>query len=129
VAQGGDPLSKDPAKARLAGIGGPCYAIRTEPSKRKPFRGVIAMARSANKDTEGSQFFLTTGTAANLEGDYSVFGRIVEGQEVADRLVKDVTIERVEVLRTRPGTTYRPVTKGGEPAPEPKPCGPSGRPQ
>jgi peptidyl-prolyl cis-trans isomerase B (cyclophilin B) len=116
MAQGGDPLSKsgDPR----VGQGGPGYAVPTEPGRRLPFRGVLAFANSG-KDTEGSQFFVTTGTSAHLEGDFSVFGRVLQGQDVADRLVRGDRIERVEILRTREHE-YRPTTVAGTPAPAPK---------
>jgi cyclophilin family peptidyl-prolyl cis-trans isomerase len=121
VAQGGDPLSKDP-KAR-PGPGGPGYAIPTERTKRLPFRGVLGFARTA-PDTEGSQFFVTTGTASHLEGDYSIFGRVIAGQDVAERLVRGDRLDRVEVLRTR-AHEYRPITVAGKPAPEPVATGPT----
>jgi cyclophilin family peptidyl-prolyl cis-trans isomerase len=127
VAQGGDPMSRSEETKAEVGAGGPCYAIATEAGPRKAFRGVLAMARSAKKDTEGSQFFLTTGAANHLDGEYTVFGRILEGQEVAERLEQGDAIERVQVLRKRPGTTYRPATTAGTPAPKPGDCGPRGR--
>ena len=121
MAQAGDPFSKAPGDDRV-GNGGPGYAIPTEPSratKRLPFRGVIALANNG-KDTEGSQFFLTTGTAAHVEDGFSVFGRILEGQEAVDRLVRGDKVEKVEILRTR-DHAYRPVTVAGTPAPAPVP--------
>lgn len=120
MAQGGDPLSRE-GDPRV-GQGGPGYAIPTEPSRRRPFRGVLAMAH-ARKDTEGSQFFLTTGTSAHLEGEYSVFGRVLEGQDVVDRLVQGDRIVKVEVLRRR-DRPYRPTTVAATPAPAPKASGP-----
>ena len=116
MCQGGDPLSRttDPR----VGEGGPGYAIRTEPGKRRPFRGMVAMA-NAGPDTEGSQFFVTTGTSAHLEGKFSVFGRVLEGQEVVDRIVKGDRIEAVEVVRKR-DHEYRPTTVAGTPAPAPR---------
>jgi len=122
MAQGGDPFSKAPGPdgkpdARV-GSGGPGYAIKTEPSRRRPFRGVVAMANSG-PNTEGSQFFLTTGTSAHLEGGFSVFGRVLEGQDVVDRLVVDDRIAKVEIVRLREHE-YRPKTVAGTPAPEPR---------
>lgn len=117
MAQGGDPESK--REGGRPGKGGPGYAIPTEPSDRLPFRGVIAMA-SMGKDTEGSQFFLTTGTSAHLEGKFSVFGRVLEGQDVVDRLVRGDRLVAVEVVRAR-DHEYRPTTVAGTPAPEPVP--------
>ena len=123
VVQGGDPFSKTKDDPR-AGAGGPGYAIPSEPAKatkRLPFRGVIALAQSGEgKDTEGSQFFLTTGTAAHLEEGFSVFGRILEGQETVDRLVRGDRVEKVEIVRAR-DHAYRPTTVAGTPAPDPVP--------
>jgi cyclophilin family peptidyl-prolyl cis-trans isomerase len=117
MAQGGG--AKTPAGLPPPG-GGPGYAIKTEPSRRKPFRGVVAFARTAQPDTEGSQFFVTTGTAGHLEGEYSVFGRVIEGQDVVDRIVQGDVLTKVEVLRVREGRAYHPKTVGGTPGPEPK---------
>lgn len=131
VLQGGDPFTKPGADARWVGAGGPGYAIPTEsgtPARRRgAFRGTLAMA-SQDRDTEGSQFFLTLGTARHLDGQLTVFGRIVEGQAVADALVEGDRLTRAEVLRRRPGTQYRPLTLAGEPAPEPTPTPPPSRP-
>jgi cyclophilin family peptidyl-prolyl cis-trans isomerase len=120
MAQGGGFRSAAAAAAPTPGAGGPGYAIKTEPSRRKPFRGVIAMARGAQPDTEGSQFFLTTGTAGHLEGEYSIFGRVLEGQDVVDRLVLGDVVRGVEVVRVREGRDYRPKGLDGKPVKDPK---------
>ena len=125
MAQGGDPFSAKAGRKETdppVGSGGPGYAIKTEPSRRRPFRGVIAMA-SSGRDTEGSQFFITTGTSGNLDGEYSVFGRVIEGQDVIDKLVRDDQIVKVEIVRLR-DHEYRPTTVAGTPAPDPTPTGP-----
>jgi cyclophilin family peptidyl-prolyl cis-trans isomerase len=119
MAQGGGGRTR--AALEQPGAGGPGYGIRTEPSRRRPFRGVVAMARTALPDTEGSQFFVTTGTAGHLENEYSVFGRVIEGQEVVDRIVEGDVLDRVEVLRVRAGREYHPKALDGRPAPEPRP--------
>jgi|GEM_PF-64986 len=121
MAQGGDPFSGRDADARV-GKGGPGYAIPTEANRRLPFRGVIAMAH-ARRDTEGSQFFLTTGTSPHLEREYTVFGRVLEGQDVADRLVRGDRLVKVEVTARREHP-YRPTTVAGTPAPAPTPSAP-----
>jgi peptidyl-prolyl cis-trans isomerase B (cyclophilin B) len=127
MAQGGDPVSRrdDPR----AGEGGPGYAIPTEPPKasrvRVPFRGTVAFA-NGGPDTNGSQFFVTTGTSAHLEGKHAVFGRVVEGMDVVDRIAVGDVIESVEVVRAR-DHEYRPTTVAGTPAPEPVEKLPDGR--
>ena len=56
--QGGDPITKDPAKEGEYGQGGPGYTIKAEFNSRKHERGVISMARSPDPDSAGSQFFI-----------------------------------------------------------------------
>jgi cyclophilin family peptidyl-prolyl cis-trans isomerase len=77
VVQGGDP--------RGDGWGGPGYTIRSEFPQRVYSTGTIGMA-SAGKDTEGSQFFITHSPQPHLDGRYTVFGRVVTGQQAVDRL-------------------------------------------
>lgn len=80
MAQGGDPTG--------TGRGGPGYSIRCEcfgPNYRKHFRGSLSMAH-AGRDTGGSQFFLTFVPTTNLDGRHTVFGRVVEGMDVAASL-------------------------------------------
>jgi cyclophilin family peptidyl-prolyl cis-trans isomerase len=120
--QGGDPNSRAGADGAWVGAGGPGYAIPTgrgtPTRRRRAFRGTLVMAAAA-RDTEGSQFFLTTGSAAHLDGTVTVFGRVVEGQATADLLLEGDRLERVHVVRKRPGTEYRPLTLGRKPAPVP----------
>lgn len=76
--QGGDPMGN--------GTGGPGYAFdneNTHASFAKP--GVLAMA-NAGPDTNGSQFFITVASTPALEGSYSVFGQVISGQNVANRI-------------------------------------------
>ncbi len=118
VLQGGDPFTKEGAEARWIGGGGPGYAIPTEPSSRRAFRGTVAFL-GAGKDAEGSQFLLASGSALHLQGSVSVVGRIVAGQAAADALVEGERLVKAVVTRRRPSTTYRPLTVAGAPAPEP----------
>lgn len=93
VAQGGDVSGSQ-------GLGGPGYRIPTEPSLQGFERGMIGMA-SAGPDTEGSQFFLMQGPAWHLEGDYTVFGRVVDGMDVVDRLLQGDRILHASVEPSR----------------------------
>ena len=76
VAQGGDPLSKDPANPRV-GTGGPGWTIKCE-TKGNPHKheaGSLSMAH-AGKDTGGSQFFVCHGALKHLDGVHTVFGKV-----------------------------------------------------
>jgi cyclophilin family peptidyl-prolyl cis-trans isomerase len=77
VTQGGDP--------RGDGWGGPGYAIRCEYNPVPYLTGTVGMALSG-KDTGGSQFFITHSPQPHLNGRYTVFGEVVEGLEVLDRI-------------------------------------------
>jgi peptidylprolyl isomerase len=78
VAQGGDPTG--------SGTGGPGYTVPLEPSQEPFVRGVVGMARSSDPNSAGSQFFITYAPAPNLDGEYTVFGKVVHGMEVVDCL-------------------------------------------
>jgi peptidyl-prolyl cis-trans isomerase B (cyclophilin B) len=67
--QGGDPLTKDPAKEAMWGTGDPGYKVKAEFNDRKHVRGVLSMARSQNPDSAGSQFFICHGDPSFLDGN------------------------------------------------------------
>ena len=79
VAQGGDPSG--------SGMGGPGYEFDNEVSPDLKFdaAGLLAMANSG-ANTNGSQFFITYGPTPDLDGDYTIFGRVISGMEVAESL-------------------------------------------
>ena len=91
MAQGGDPLSADPAKQSEWGTGGPGYSFSAEPKNGLKFdsAGVLGMARAASLDSQGSQFFITVAPADFLDGQYTVFGKIIQGQDVLDKLTRN----------------------------------------
>ena len=98
--QGGDPTG--------TGSGGPGYQFEDEFNEHEVVRGALAMA-NAGPNTNGSQFFIvTTGEASWLNGKHTVFGRVTNGMDVADKISElprdasdrphdDVLIERVEL--------------------------------
>lgn len=103
VIQGGDPTG--------SGSGGPGYRFPDEvnDSLSHDEKGILSMA-NAGPGTNGSQFFVTLAPTPNLDGRHTVFGKVVEGQEVvdsigkvetgpADKPVEDVTIETVNIIR------------------------------
>ncbi len=80
MAQGGDPTS--------TGSGGPGYKFVNEDSDLTFDKaGVVAMA-NAGRDTNGSQFFITYSPQERLNGDYTIFGQVIEGMEVVDGLTR-----------------------------------------
>jgi peptidyl-prolyl cis-trans isomerase B (cyclophilin B) len=85
--QGGDPLSRGEDK-RLHGTGGAEHNLKAEFSDLPHVRGVVSMARAASPDSASSQFFIVVDDAPHLDGQYSLFGRIVKGMEVADAIVE-----------------------------------------
>lgn len=101
--QGGDPNSKDPNNRAAHGTGGPGYSIPAEFSDRKHTRGILSAARSQNPNSAGSQFFLCVADSPWLDNQYSIFGEVVSGMEVADKIVaeerdaRDNPLKRMEV--------------------------------
>ena len=100
--QGGDPNSKNPDKTKH-GMGGPGYTIKAEFNNRPHKRGTLSMARAADPDSAGSQFFICVADAFFLDKQYTAFGELVSGIEVADKIVSqqrdknDNPLERIEI--------------------------------
>lgn len=87
VIQGGDP--------RGDGGGGPGYTIRDEHNRRRYLDGTVGMAL-AGPDTGGSQFFITHSPQPHLDGRYTIFGRVVDGMEIVEKVAQDDPIITVE---------------------------------
>jgi peptidyl-prolyl cis-trans isomerase B (cyclophilin B) len=86
--QGGDPNTKDLNMPRgRHGTGGPGYTIKAEFNDTPHKRGVVSMARSSDPNSAGSQFFICVADAPFLDRQYTAFGRVVRGMEVADKIV------------------------------------------
>ena len=85
--QGGDPNTKDPNKKSQWGMGGPGHTVKAEFSSRSHLRGIVSMARSTDPNSAGSQFFIVTKDSTFLDREYTVFGEIKEGMDVADKIV------------------------------------------
>jgi len=105
MAQGGDPLTKDPANESRWGTGDPGYKIPAEFNKKPHERGVLSMARGAQPDSAGCQFFICFGPASKLDGAYTAFGKIIKGDEVLDKLAN------VPVTRNSGGENSKPVNR------------------
>ena len=84
--QGGDPNTKSGDKSTW-GTGGPGYTIKAEFNSRSHLRGIVSMARAMDPDSAGSQFFIVTSDSTFLDKQYTVFGEVQEGMDVADKIV------------------------------------------
>ena len=84
--QGGDPNTKSPDKS-VWGQGGPGYNLKAEFSSRSHLRGIVSMARATDPDSAGSQFFIVTSDSTFLDKQYTVFGEVIDGMEIADKIV------------------------------------------
>ena len=85
--QGGDPNTKNPDLKSQWGMGGPGHNIKAEFNSRSHLRGIISMARSQDPDSAGSQFFIVTSDSTFLDREYTVFGEVTDGMDVADKIV------------------------------------------
>jgi len=100
--QGGDPLTKDPAMENRWGTGDPGYKIPAEFNDRLHERGVISMARSAQPDSAGSQFFICLAKADFLDGKYTAFGKLIKGDEVLGALGDAATVTSASGEKSKP---------------------------
>jgi peptidyl-prolyl cis-trans isomerase B (cyclophilin B) len=100
--QGGDPNSRNANKA-AHGTGGPGYTVKAEFNDKRHKRGILSMARAQDPNSAGSQFFICVADAPFLDKQYTVFGEVVSGMDVVDKIVsqprdpRDNPNERVEV--------------------------------
>ena len=85
--QGGDPNTKKPELRSQWGMGGPGHSVKAEFSSRSHLRGIVSMARAADPDSAGSQFFIVTTDSTFLNNEYTVFGEVTQGMDVADKIV------------------------------------------
>ena len=92
--QGGDPNTKDSLKKDTYGQGGPGHTVKAEFSDIPHKRGIVSMARAADPDSAGSQFFIVVEDSRFLDRKYSVFGEVTKGIGVADKIVNSSRDER-----------------------------------
>jgi len=90
MAQGGDPDGR--------GTGGPGYSVKAEFNERRHVRGTLAMARSANPDSAGSQFYICYEAQPHLDNQYTIFGQVTEGMDVVDDIRQGDPMVKVTVL-------------------------------
>ena len=87
IIQGGDPLLKDPKTARTAWGTGGLNLLKDEFSDLKHERGVVSTVRIPGKaDSDGAQFFVCISPQAQLDGQFSAFGRVTEGMDVVEKI-------------------------------------------
>lgn len=101
VIQGGDPVGN--------GSGGPGYKFEDEPVTRKYEQGIVAMA-NAGPNTNGSQFFIMLDDNSSLPPSYTIFGKVIKGQEVVNKIqvgdvMEKVTIEKYNAPIASPSAT------------------------
>jgi cyclophilin family peptidyl-prolyl cis-trans isomerase len=128
IIQGGDPLSKDPAKKALYGTGG-LGVLKSEFSSRPMTRGsVAAVLRPRDPDSAGSQFFVVLSDQPSLTGKFTIFGEVLGGMSVVDAIgatpvtgetpQKRVVIQKVTIRKsgTEP-TLEAPAAPASSPSP------------
>lgn len=107
--QGGDPNTKGDDHAAY-GTGGPGYNVKAEFNDMKHLPGILSMARTGDPDGAGSQFFIMHKAYPSLDNQYSIFGQVIEGMDVVEKIVnqdrderdcpkKDMVISKVEVAK------------------------------
>jgi peptidyl-prolyl cis-trans isomerase B (cyclophilin B) len=117
IVQGGDPVSKDPAQSAKYGTGG-LGKLRFEPNSEKHTRGAVSAVQvPGNRDSAGNQFFIVVTDQPALDGQYTVFARVVDGINVAQQIstmpaTNSIPAGRIEI---------RKVVVRDKPAPEPEP--------
>ena len=105
VLQGGDSDG--------TGTGGPGYSIKGEftnngfENNLKHTKGVISMARSNDKDSAGSQFFIMLGTSTYLDGDYAAFGKVIAGMDNVERIEKEEVVSNEATGQLRKNLTIK----------------------
>lgn len=94
--QGGDPNSKEDDTS-MWGQGGPGYKIEAEKNDLKHFPGYLSAAKKGGeKESSGSQFFITTGAPHHLDGQHVVFGKVTEGMDVVGEIEAAAVVEGTE---------------------------------
>lgn len=108
--QGGDILSRDD-DPNNDGTGSPGYSIVAEFSNKNHKRGIVSAARKGNDiNSAGSQFFICVADALYLDGQYSIFGEVIEGMDVVDKIanaprnpndrpLKEIMMKNVKVIK------------------------------
>jgi cyclophilin family peptidyl-prolyl cis-trans isomerase len=118
IIQGGDPLTRDPAKTKLYGTGG-LGILKAEFSSEKHTRGAVsAVLQPGKPDSGGAQFFVCVSDQPSLDGQYTIFGRVAEGMDVVQTISEAPADDRG---MPHERIAIRSVTIRNAPPPEPEP--------
>lgn len=118
IIQGGDPISKDPAKVKLYGTGG-LGVLKGEPSAEKHTRGAVAaVLQPGRPDSAGAQFFICVSDQPALDGKYTIFGRVSEGMDVVQS-ISETPAEPNGLPQTRIEILSVTIRDAPPPVPEP----------
>jgi cyclophilin family peptidyl-prolyl cis-trans isomerase len=90
LVQGGDPSG--------TGYGDPGYKIKAEFNSRNHVEGTVAMARSDHPDSAGSQFYICLRPIPSLDGNYTVFGQVIEGMDLVKGIAKGDVMKKVTIV-------------------------------
>lgn len=92
MAQGGDPDG--------TGMGGPGFKLKAEFNHKKHVRGTLAMARTADPDSAGSQFYICYGPQPHLDNQYTIFGQVTDGMELIDDVKQGDVMKKVTLVES-----------------------------
>lgn len=92
MAQGGDPEG--------TGMGGPGFSLKAEFNDKKHVRGTLAMARSSDPDSAGSQFYICYGPQPHLDGQYTIFGQVTDGMELIDDVTNGTVMKKLSIVES-----------------------------
>ena len=115
--QGGDPFTKDPGKSALYGTGGntdkagKALNVKAEFNDVSHKRGVLSMARASDPDSASSQFFVVVKDSPFLDRQYTVFGEVVKGMDVVDRIVTESNADTTDPRSGGRPRAYQKILK------------------
>jgi peptidyl-prolyl cis-trans isomerase B (cyclophilin B) len=90
MAQGGDPEG--------TGMGGPGFQVQAEFNDKKHVRGTLAMARSSDPDSAGSQFYICFGPQPHLDKQYTIFGQVTDGMDLIDDVKNGTVMQKFTLV-------------------------------
>jgi peptidyl-prolyl cis-trans isomerase B (cyclophilin B) len=103
VIQGGDPEG--------TGEGGPGYSLKAEFNDHKHLDGAVAMARTSDPNSAGSQFYICLNSLPELDGKYTVFGQVTQGLDTVHKIRKDDKILRIRIVADQESPAAKPSGK------------------